>query len=124
MDDITKQWMTRRNFVASACASAICFPSLAFGLKSDPNSKVRFYDRKSQKILNNALTKSTFWEGASTYKYEGERYDEVRLKPLKEGYLCMVTGYGGEVFEPWHVADSVFWHQNKLQDNVPMHPFQ
>ena len=30
----------------------------------------------------------------------------------------MVTGYGGERFEPWHVADSVFWHQNKLQENV------
>ena len=31
----------------------------------------------------------------------------------------MVTGYGGEKFEPWQVADSVFWHQNKLQENVP-----
>ena len=31
----------------------------------------------------------------------------------------MVTGTGGEDFEPWQVADSVFWHQNKLKHNVP-----
>lgn len=75
---------------------------------------IKLHDKKAAGILNRALTDEAYWSGASTYKYDDQLYDEIRLKPLGDGYLTMITGEGRADFDPDVVARTVIDHQDKL----------
>jgi hypothetical protein len=78
------------------------------------NVSIKLHDKRASGILNRALTDESYWSGATTYKYDDELYDEIRLKPMGDGYLTMITGEGNEDFEPEQVGKTVFAHQDKL----------
>lgn len=75
---------------------------------------IKLHDRKASGILNRALTDESYWSGASTYKYDNKLYDEIRLKPMGDGYLTMITGEGDQDFDAEIVGKTVFDHQDKL----------
>jgi hypothetical protein len=75
---------------------------------------IKLHDKRAAGILNRALTDESYWSGASTFKYDNELYDEIRLKPMGDGYLTMITGEGNEDYNPAIVSRTVFEHQDKL----------
>jgi len=75
---------------------------------------IKLHDKRAAGILNRALTDSSYWSGASVYKYSDKLYDEIRLKPVGDGYLTMITGEGREDFDGEMVGRTVFDHQDKL----------
>lgn len=75
---------------------------------------IKLHDKNASNILNRALTDESYWSGASVYKYQDELYDEIRLKPMGDGYLTMITGEGNQDFTAEQVGKTVFAHQDKL----------
>ena len=75
---------------------------------------IKLHDKRAAGILNRALTDESYWSGASVFKYTDKLYDEIRLKPMGDGYLTMITGEGRDDFEPESVGKTVFDHQDKL----------
>lgn len=74
------------------------------------------YDQSAGKLLSRALDDATFWVGADVKTYGGEKYEEVRLKDVGDGYLAMVTGEGGRNFQHETVVKTVFEHNTRLPE--------
>ena len=68
----------------------------------------------AEDVLQAALSDPTFWEDADSKAYEGEPYEEVRLKPADPGYVPMIVGEGGRSFDHGTVVEVVFRHQDEL----------
>ena len=75
---------------------------------------IKLHDKRAAGILNRALTDTAYWSGATIHKYTDELYDEIRLKPVADGYVTMITGEGKEDFDGPMVGRTVFEHQDKL----------
>jgi len=75
---------------------------------------IKLHDKRAAGILNRALTDDSYWSGATVHKYSNKLYDEIRLKPMGDGYLTMITGEGQEDFVAEMVGRTVFDHQDKL----------
>lgn len=105
--------MKRRHFIAGtsclAAVSALRPMSLAHA-----EGLIRLRNKKGATLLSRALSEPSFWSGASIDKYQGELYDEIRLKPQPQGYFNMITGEGREDFSHEQVVSTVFKHQDKL----------
>ncbi len=102
--------VSRRRFV-QGCAILALHPirtSLAV------SKKINLFNQNGNKLLNSALSDPQFWAGADVVRYEGEIYDESRLKSLSDGYLTMISGEGGENFTLEHVIHTVLTHQPHL----------
>ena len=79
---------------------------------------IKLHDKRASGILNRALTDESYWSGASITKYDNELYDEIRLKPMGDGYLTMITGEGDQDFTADQVGKTVFAHQDKLPKHM------
>ncbi len=76
--------------------------------------EIKLRSTSGQLLLNRALTDPAFWGDASSATYHRQLYDEIRLKPLPSGHICMVTGEGDRDFDQDVVADIVFVQQTGL----------
>jgi len=105
----------RRRFLEGLFAAGLLagFPRTGHAGLGDSVS-IKLHDKKATGILNRALTDESYWSGAAIHKYEGELYDEIRLKPMGDGYLTMVTGEGDQDYTADIVGKTVFEHQDKL----------
>lgn len=66
-------------------------------------------------MIRRMLNEEGFWSDAKVYPFEGQLYDEIRLKSLPEGgYLPMITGEADENIPHDVVADIVFGQQTAL----------
>lgn len=66
-------------------------------------------------MIGRMLNESGFWGDAKTYAFQGQLYDEIRLKALPEGgFLPMITGEADEDIPNDVVADIVFGQQTAL----------
>lgn len=63
---------------------------------------------EAETMLNRMISEETFWSDAKTSDYNGRMYDEIRLKPVDDGYVPMVTGESDEDIPHEVVADIVF----------------
>ena len=79
---------------------------------------IRLRNKQGAALLSKALTQPNFWAGATIDKYQGELYDEIRLKPQPQGYFNMITGEGREDFSHEQVVSTVFKHQDKLPKHM------
>ena len=119
MNDMAKMFLSRRNILTSFLTTPLLIPGISMARKLGPNEGIKLRDASGESIINDALHKPGYWDGARIEPYKGQTYDEVRLKKLKKGYLCRVSGTGGDNLPAQHVGDTVFWHQNKLPTHMP-----
>lgn len=63
---------------------------------------------EAETMLNRMISEETFWSDAKTSDYKGRMYDEIRLKPVDDGFVPMVTGESDEDIPHEVVADVVF----------------
>lgn len=80
--------------------------------------RIDTHNSEAEKVLQAALTESSYWNDADARTYDNKQYDEIRLKPIATGYVPMITGQGGMDFDPEVVADIVFRRQNKLPEKM------
>lgn len=66
------------------------------------------------KMLNRMLNESGFWGDADINTYNKELYDEIRLKPVSDGFVPMITGESDEDIPHDVVADIVFGQMSAL----------
>ncbi len=109
----------RRRFLEGLFAAGLLagLPRMSHAGLGDSVS-IKLHDKRATGILNRALTDESYWSGASTYKYDNQLYDEIRLKPMGDGYLTMITGEGDQDYEPEVVGKTVFKHQDKLPQHM------
>jgi len=88
---------------------ALLAPALA---GSSPDIHMR--NSEGQQVLNQILTDSSFWQGASRKQYQGRSYDEIRLKDTDSGYVPMISGEGAQDFDNAVVADVVYKRNTDL----------
>ena len=105
----------RRRFLEGLFAAGLFagLPSVSQAGLGDSVS-IKLHDKRAAGVLNRALTDSSYWSGAAIHKYSDQLYDEIRLKPVADGYVTMVTGEGKEDFKGEMVGRTVFEHQDKL----------
>ncbi len=75
---------------------------------------VRTRNAEAQEVLNKILADDSYWADAWKQTYDGELYDEMRLKSTDTGYVPMITGEGNEDFPHKVVADTVFFRNLDL----------
>jgi hypothetical protein len=75
---------------------------------------LEMHDSEAQVVLNKILGDEAYWSDAQKKTYEGELYDEIRLKSTDSGYVPMITGEGDQNFEHDVVADIVFQRSQEL----------
>ncbi len=109
----------RRQFLEALFATGLLagLPRIAHAGLGESVS-IKLHDKRAAGILNRALTDETYWSGASVYKYTDQLYDEIRLKPVGDGYLTMITGEGRDDFPAELVGRTVFDHQDKLPKHM------
>ncbi len=94
------------SLVVGTASHAQAVPPAAVALK--------MRDSEATAVLNRALTEPTFWADAKLWQYAGRMYDEVRLKPLGQAYVPMISGESDENIPRESVAEIVFHQQNRL----------
>ena len=65
-------------------------------------------------VTSRAVHDPTFWDPASVVTYAGEDYDQLRLRPMEEGYFTMITGEGRMDFSHDVAVNTAFRYQDEL----------
>ncbi len=90
-------------------------PSLA----SAPSGiEIQMRNAEGEAVIQAALSDPTFWDDANVRTYDGEGYEEVRLKPADPGYIPMIVGEGGQDFDHDVVSEVVFERQDQLSRHM------
>ena len=65
-------------------------------------------------ITTEAVSAPAFWRSATVTDYDGQRYDQIRLRPLDSGYFTLITGEGQADHDHEIVVDTAFRYQERL----------
>jgi hypothetical protein len=65
-------------------------------------------------VTTQAVSTSAFWSDASVTEADGEVYDQIRLRPLTDGYFTLITGEGHSDFPHEVVVDTALHLQERL----------
>lgn len=75
---------------------------------------VKLRNAEGQQVLNGILSDAAYWAGADISTYQGENYDEIRLKSIESGYVPMITGEGDQDFSNDVVSHVVYSRNTDL----------
>ena len=100
-------------FAALLISTASAAPPI--GQPLAPAITLPMRDTAAAAMTSEAVSDAAFWASADVTPYTGELYDQIRLRPLEEGYFTMVTGEGDEDFLHEVVVDTAW----RLQDRLP-----
>jgi hypothetical protein len=75
-------------------------------------------DQQAQTRLNAALSGPDYWDSAVTSTHARMLYDEIRLRPTKDGYMAMITGEGQQDIAHDVVVSTIFANQNLLPNHI------
>lgn len=106
-----------RTFLLLAVLSLTTVPAAA-GAPAPSAVALQMRNAEATSVLNRALTDTSFWSDARSWKYSDRMYDEVRLKPLGDAYVPMITGESNEDIPRDAVAEIVFRQQNRLPQHM------
>lgn len=87
-------------------------PEYSGAATGDVNVEMRYGE--GAKMLNRMINEQGFWGDADVNTYNKELYDEIRLKPVSDGFVPMITGESDEDIPHDVVADIVFGQMNAL----------
>lgn len=79
-----------------------------------PGVALPMRDPVAASTTTRAVSSPAFWSTASITDYDGEAYDQIRLRPLTDGYFTLITGEGGEDFPHEVVVDTTISLQERL----------
>jgi len=72
------------------------------------------HNARAKSITSQAVSSAEFWSSASVSTYTGERYDQLRLRPMDDGYFTMITGEGRADHPHEVVVNTTFRYQDRL----------
>jgi hypothetical protein len=93
--------------------TALAAPPVDVPLGSGVSLPMR--DPVAAAVTTQAVSSAAFWSSATVTDYDGEVYDQIRLRPLSEGYFTLITGEGGADFPHEVVVDTAL----RLQERLP-----
>lgn len=73
------------------------------------------YSDEAEQVTRSALENAAYWGDAEVKTYNNKNYDQIRLKPTDDGWVPMISGEGQMDFRHEVVAETVFFHQNRLE---------
>ena len=79
-----------------------------------PGVSLPMRDPAAAAITTKAVSTPAFWDSASITDYDGQRYDQIRLRPLASGYFTLITGEGQSDYDHEIVVDTAFRYQERL----------
>ena len=80
--------------------------------------QIQMKDKTAQAQLNAALSGPAYWATASNSTDSDALYDEIRLRPIGNGYMAMITGEGQQDYPHKTVASSLFRHLDQLPRHI------
>ncbi len=82
----------------------------------EKRADIKMRDQQGAAVLNQMLSDDAFWQDASRWDYDTSKnlYDKIMLKPVKGGYVPMISGEGDTDLSQDVVADTVFTKMTKL----------
>lgn len=80
-----------------------------------PGVTLPMRDPVAASVTTQAVSSSAFWSTASVTDYSDEVYDQIRLRPLTDGYFTLITGEGDADFPHEVVVDTTL----RLQERLP-----
>lgn len=85
-------------------------PSVPLG----PGVSLPMRDPAAAALTTEAVSVPAFWRAATLTDYDGQRYDQIRLRPLEAGYFTLITGEGQADHDHEVVVDTAFRYQERL----------
>jgi hypothetical protein len=79
-----------------------------------PGVSLEMRDPTAAAITTEAVSTLAFWQSATLTEYDGQRYDQIRLRPLDSGYFTLITGEGQADHDHEVVVDTALRYQERL----------